>query len=331
MPCPGRGGRMRRRDFISVIASSALLPTTARAQPSGSPVVGYLANASPAGFAEFVAAFRNGLRELGYTEGQNVTIEYRWAEGDHDRLPAFTADLVSRRVAVIVATGGGTPALVAKAATMTIPIVFTGGTDPVATGLVASLSRPGGNATGVISIANELTTKRLALLRELVPKAELVAVLSNPASPDAAGQLKDILQAAQAVGQRVEIFKVEREDEFEPAFAAILERRAAAIFVSADPLFTSQRTRLVALAARHQIPASYSFRDFALAGGLTSYGANLLDVHRRAGIYAARILKGEKPADLPVLQPTKFDLVINLRTASTLGIEVSASLLALAD
>ena len=322
---------MRRRDFIKVIASSALLPATARAQRPGSPVIGYLANASPAGFAEFVVAFRNGLRELGYAEGQNVTIEYRWAEGKHDRLPGFAADLISRRVAVIVATGGGAPALVAKAATTTIPIVFTGGTDPVAMGLVASLSRPGGNATGVISIANELTTKRLELLRELVPKADLMAVLSNPASPDAAGQLKEILQAAQAVGQRVEVFKVNSEDEFEPAFAAIFERRAAAIFVSADPLFTSRRARLVALAARHQIPASYSFRDFVLAGGLMSYGANLLDVHRRAGIYAARILKGEKPADLPVLQPTKFDLVINLRTAKILGVDVSAKLLALAD
>jgi putative ABC transport system substrate-binding protein len=320
---------MRRRDFIGVMASSVLLPATARAQRP--PVVGYLANASPAGFAEFLAAFRQGLRELGYAEGQNVKIEYRWAEGHHDLLPAFAADLVSRQVAVIVATGGGAPALVAKAATSTIPIVFTGGTDPVATGLVASLGRPGGNATGVISIANELTTKRLALLRELVPKADVIAVLSNPASPDAAGQLKDILQAAQAVGQRVEVFNVDREDEFEASFAAIVERRAAAIFISADPLFTTRRARLVALTARHRIPASYSFRDFALAGGLTSYGANLLDVHRRAGIYTARILKGEKPADLPVLLPTKFDLVINLRTARALGIEVSASLLALAD
>ncbi len=323
---------MRRRDIVKGMVVGAVgWPMPARAQQPGMPVLGYLANASPAGFAHLTAAFRAGLGELGFVDGRQVAIEYRWTEGQHDRLPGFVADLISRRVAVIMATGGGAPVLAAKAATTTIPIVFTGGTDPVKAGLVASLNRPGGNATGVINIATELTTKRLELLRELAPKASLMAVLYNPASPDADGQVQEILQAARVIGQQIELFKAVSESDFEIAFAAIVERHAGALFVSADPLFTSRRMRLVALAAQHAIPASYSFRDLAVAGGLMSYGANLPDVHRRAGQYVGRILKGEKPADLPVLQPTKFDLVINLKTAKTLGIDVSAKLLALAD
>jgi putative ABC transport system substrate-binding protein len=327
---------MRRREFIVALGGAAaapalLWPLKARAQQPALPVVGYLANASPAGFAQFVAAFRRALSETGYVEGRSVAIEYRWAEGQHDRLPGFAADLVDRRVAVIVATGGGAPVLAAKAATATIPIVFTGGTDPVKAGLVNSLARPGGNATGVLNISTTLTAKRLDILRELMPTAALIAVLRNPASPDAEGQLQEIQEAARVTGQPIYIVNASAEGDFEAAFAEMMQRRAGGLFVSADPLFTSGRAQLVALAARHAIPASYSFRALAAAGGLMSYGADLVDVHRQAGVYVGRILKGAKPADLPVLQPTKFELVVNLKTAKALGIEVPEKLLTLAD
>ena len=324
---------MKRREFITLLGSAAVAwPLAASlASPPPMPIIGYLANASPAGFAQFVAAFRRGLSETGYLEGRNVAIEYRWAEGQHDRLPGFAADLVSRGAAVIVATGGGAPALAAKAATTTTPIVFTGGTDPVKAGLVESLARPGGNATGVLNISTVLTAKRLELLRELVPTATLIGVLRNPASPDAEGQLEEIQEAARVTGQPIHVVNASGERDFEAAFADLVQQRAGALFVSADPLFTSGRAQLVALAARHAIPASYSFRALTTAGGLMSYGADLLDVHRQAGVYAGRILKGAKPADLPVLQPAKFELVINLKTAKALGIDVPAKLLALAD
>jgi putative tryptophan/tyrosine transport system substrate-binding protein len=323
---------MNRRHFTGLLTGAFVgWPLTARAQRPAIPVIGYLANASPAGFATFVGAFRRGLAEIGYVESQNVVMEYRWAEGQHDRLPRFAADLVHRQVAVIMATGGNAPAIAAKAATSTIPIVFTGGSDPVRLGLVASLSRPGGNATGVINISTELTTKRLQLLRELVPSATMIAVLSNPASPEADAQVRPIQEAARSIGQMIHVVTARTEDDFDAAFATARQKRAGALFVTGDPLFTSRRTELVALAARYTIPASYSFRDLVMAGGLMSYGANLEDVHRQAGVYTGRILKGAKPAELPVLQPSKFDLVINARTAKALGIAIPSKLILLAE
>jgi len=323
---------MRRRQFIALMGGAAVVwSCAARAQKPTVPVIGYLSSGTSAGFAHFVTVWRGGLQESGYVEGRNLAIEFRWAEGQNERLPALAADLVGRRVAVIVATGGTHPAIAAKAATSTIPIVFTGGADPVKFGLVATLSHPGGNATGVISIATELTAKRLELLRELVPTAVIIGVLLNPTSPNAKEQLAEIKEAARITGQSIEFVSAASEPEISAAFAAISQRRVGALFVGGDPFFTSLRSQLVALAAEHGIPASYAFRDFPLVGGLVSYGANLLDLHRQAGIYAGRILDGAKPGELPVLQPTKFELVINLKTAKTLGLTIPPALLARAD
>lgn len=323
---------MRRRDFINVLSGAiAAWPLAASAQQPAMPVVGYLSSGTSAGFAPFLGAFQQGLSETGYVEGRNVALQYRWSGGQEDRLGALAADLVSRRVAVIVATGGLHPAVVAKAATSTIPIVFTGGSDPVKYGLVASLARPGGNATGAINFSPVVTAKRLELLRELLPTKSTIAVLLNPTDPNNEAVLREVQEAARAIGQAIHVVNAGSERDFDAAFAEIVQHQASALFVIADPLYTSQRARLVALAAQNAIPASYAFRDFPLAGGLMSYGADLLDVHRQAGVYCGRILRGAKPADLPVLQPTKFNLVINRKTANSLGLEIPSRILALAD
>jgi ABC-type uncharacterized transport system substrate-binding protein len=323
---------MLRRDFIKgVVVSAAVWPLTARAQQTALPIIGYLSTGTSAGFASLVAAFRHGLNETGYVEGRNVTIEFRWAEGHEDRLPGFIDDLISHQPSVIAATGGSAPALVAKAATKTIPIVFTGGQDPVQLGLVESLARPGGNATGVINIAPTLAAKRLELLHELVPSVAVIALLINPATKGDDEQATELQMAASHLGTTLRIFNASDDDEFAPAFDAMAQQGVGALYVIANPFFTSRAARLVALAAEHAIPASYSFPTFTAAGGLMSYGASLPDQHRQAGVYAGRILKGAKPADLPVLQPTKFEFIVNLKTAKTLGLTVPPSLLATAD
>ncbi len=297
------------------------------------PVVGFLRVTSPANSTHLVAAFRQGLREAGFVEGQNVVIEYRWAEGHYDRLPALAVDLVQRKVAVIAATSAPA-ALTAKAATSAVPIVFIIGADPVRTGLVASLNRPGGNVTGVTFTTVDLTSKRLGQLHELVPKAELIGVLLDPNQMEGgmfAQQLQDAEAAAATIGRRVLAVKAASAGEFNAAFSTIVQAGVGALLVGGGPFFTSQRQRLALLSARHAIPTSYAEREFAVAGGLMSYGPSQADAYRRAGVYAARILKGEKAGDLPVDQATKFELVINLGTAATLGIAVPTALQLLAD
>jgi putative ABC transport system substrate-binding protein len=323
---------MRRREFLGVLGSAAAWPLGARAQQQpATPVVGFLGTASSGPFAHLVAGFRRGLQETGFVEGRNAAIEYRWAEGQYDRVPALAADLVSRQVAVIVTVGGEASAAAAKAATATIPIVFNTGSDPVKLGLVTSLARPGGNATGVNIFTTELVEKRLGLLRDLVPAATTVAVLSNPNFAAAVANVRESEAAARAIGKEVVIFNASSDAEIETAFVNIVQARPGAMLVGPDPFFNSRRGLIVALAARHAIPAIYEWREFAEAGGLISYGTSLVGAYRQQGIYAGRILKGEKPADLPVVQLSKFELVINLNTARALGLAIPPGVLAIAD
>jgi len=322
---------MRRRHFIGFAGGVAAWPLVARAQRPSVPVVGFLGATSPEGYATFVGGFQRGLKEAGFVDGDNVTIVYRWAEGQYDRLPGFAADLVSRHVSVIVATGGLPSSLAAKQATETIPIVFTLGGDPVKYGLVSSLNRPNGNVTGVTLFAYLLDAKRIELMHELVPGASLVALLVNPNNPQAEAQHEDVEAAVQKLGQQLVILKAGKDTEIDSAIAGLAERKVGALLVSADPLFLSRREKLVALVARYAIPSIYEWRQFADAGGLMSYGIDLVDAYRQAGVYVGKILNGAKPGDLPVLQPTKFEFVINLKTARTLGLTVPNTMLVAAD
>jgi putative tryptophan/tyrosine transport system substrate-binding protein len=323
---------VRRRALITLLGGAAATWSLgARAQQPAMPVIGFLASASAEPAAHFIAAFRKGLAESGYVDGRNVAIEFRWSENQYDRLPALAAELVHRQVAVIVASGGPAAPLAAKAATSTIPIVFTATTDPVKLGLVASLNRPGGNVTGTSALTAELDAKRLELLRELISISGMVGALINPNRPDAEDQAKDVQEAARTVGQQVLLVYAGSEHDIDTAFAVMLRERVSGLLVGADPFFSSRRAQVVALAARHTIPAVYMNRDFVAAGGLASYGTAIPEGYRQAGIYVGRILNGAKPADLPVIQPTKFDLAINLKTARALGLEVSPMILARAD
>jgi putative ABC transport system substrate-binding protein len=322
---------MRRRDFIAGLGGIAAWPLKARAQQPALPVIGFLGAASPDGYAPFVGGFLRGLKEAGFIDSENVAIVYRWAEGRYDRLPALAAELVAKRVSVMVATGGLSSSLAAKEATKTIPIVFTLGSDPLKSGLVASLNRPGGNVTGISLFAYLLDAKRVELMHELVPGATMIALLANPNNPQTDAQLADVEAACRTFGQQVVILKASSASEIEEAFAALAQRRVSALLVSADPFFLGRRHQIVASVARHSIPAMYEWRQFAEADGLMSYGVDLVDAYRQAGVYVAKILNGAKPADLPILQPTKFEFVINLKTAKKMGLDLPAKLLALAD
>jgi len=323
---------VKRRDFVALLGGTAMAwPLAPRAQQKAMPVIGFLGATLPGPNAAFLAALGQGLSETGYVESQNLAIEYRWAEGRYDRLPALAADLVDRNVDLIVASGGTPPALAAKSATSTIPIVFTGLADPVGSGIVANLARPGGNITGISNIINELMPKRLQLLSELVPQAGVIALVVNPINPTHEGLVRDAQKAARARGVQLPILKASTESEIDAVFTSLVELHAGALLVDPDALFTSRRDQFVALAARQAVPAIYPSREFAAAGGLISYGPSITGLFRQAGIYAGRILKGEKPADLPVQQPTKFELVINLKTAKALGLTVPQSILAGAD
>ena len=322
---------MRRREFILALSGAAVAwPLPARAQQPAMPVIGLLDSRSPDGMTDRLRAFREGLKDSGYVERENVAIEYRWAENQLDRLPELAAELVRRQVAVIAATSTN-PAFAAKAATTTTPIVFVVGEDPVRLGLVASLARPGGNLTGINILSGELAAKRLDLLREMVPGAARIAVLVNPANVMTENALRDVAAAARVMGLQIQVLNASTSGEIDAAFATFVRERPDAIFVGLDVFFISRRAQLVNLASRHALPATYHLREFAEAGGLMSYGSNIVDTFRQAGVYAGRILKGAKPADLPVVQSTKFELVINAWTARMLGLAVPPTLLSTAD
>jgi putative ABC transport system substrate-binding protein len=322
--------KIARREFIAALGGTAVAwPLAARAQQAALPVVGFLGSESPDLAASRLRAFRQGLGETGYVEGQNVAIEFRWAEGHNDRLPALAADLVARQVSVIFTNGPG--ARVAKAATTTTPIVFEGGFDPVAAGLVASLNRPGGNVTGATDLNGQMGAKRLELLHELVPTATIMALLVNPIGPNAETDSRDVPLAARTLGLQIHVLHASTERDFDTAFATLVELRAGGLVISTDALFSARSEQLAALALRHAVPVIYGSREFAAAGGVMSYGGSVTDAYRTAGIYTGRILKGEKPADLPVVQAAKIELIINLKVAKTLGLTVPLPLLGRAD
>ena len=323
---------MRRREFITLLGSAAAFwPLAAHGQLPAMPVIGFLSGTTSAPFAHLVAAYREGLREMGYVEGRNLAIEFRWAEGQYNRLPEMAADLVRRHVTVITTSGGDPAAFAAKAATTTIPIVFTAGTDPVKLGLVASLNRPGGNATGVHILAAMMEGKRLGLLRELVPTVTRIAVLLNPTYPSTGAQLKEVEEAARTLGLQTQVLHASNELDLDTTFATLPQLRVGGLQVCADPFFNSRRDQIVALAARYAIPAVYEQREFAVVGGLASYGTSLTDAYHQIGLYTGRVLNGDKPADLPVMQSTRYEFLINLKTANALGLEISPTLSARAD
>ncbi len=322
---------MKRREFITLIGAATAWPHVARAQQPALPVIGFLSSRRPTESSKFVAAFSQGLTALGYVETQNVAIEYRWAHDQYDRLPALAAELVRRPVALLMSSGGSITALTAKAATGTIPIVFTTGADPVALHLVESLNRPGGNVTGVSFLATQLDPKLLELLAEVTPNKADLGVLINPNNPNSESKLKDVRAAAGAVGRRLIVASAGAEQDLDPAFRALSEQRASGVLIDADPFLSSRRAQIAILAMRQGLPTINWGREYAEAGGLMSYGASYADTHRQAGEYAAKILKGAKPADLPILQPVKFELVINLNSARALGLDLPATLLARAD
>jgi ABC-type uncharacterized transport system substrate-binding protein len=323
---------MNRRELITLLSGAAAAwPLAAHAQQRITPMIGYLSGGAPGPFASFLTAFREGLGKTGYVEGQNVAIEYRWAEGHYDRLPALAADLVDRKVDLIAASGGDLATRAAKAATSTIPIVSNFGDDPVEIGLVASLAHPGGNLTGFSLLVVELHAKRLELISELVPNAKVIALLVNPNSPQTERVVRAMQEAARVRGVKLEVLKAATESEIETAFASLARLKTGALIQQADPFFLNRRDQFALLAARHAIPAIYEARQFAEAGGLMSYGANFPDMYRQIGAYAGRILKGDKPAELPVMRPTKFDLVINLTAAKAIGLSIPESFLLRAD
>jgi putative ABC transport system substrate-binding protein len=322
---------MERRAFIAGLGAAVTWPLVARAQQSAMPVVGYLSSRSPSESAAVAAAFRQGLAEAGFIVGQNVAIEYRWAEGHYDRLPALAAELVHLKVAAILAAGGPPSALAAKEATSTIPVVFSAAGDPVGLGLVASLSRPGGNVTGMSLFNATLVAKRLALLHELIPSAGTVAYLTNPANPSGKLEMTAVQEAAKTLGLDLQAMDASTDQEIEAAFARLTEQRIGAVIVAGEPFFDSRRSAIVELAAKNAIPASYSWRENVLLGGLMSYGTTINESYRQSGNYCGRILKGDRPADLPVMQPTKFEMTINLKTARAHGLNVPPALLTAAD
>lgn len=322
---------MRRRELITLIGGAAVWPLAARAQRPATPTIGFLNSASPNLFASRVSAFHQGLKEIGYIEGQNVAIDYRWAEGQYDRLPGLAADLVRRQVSVIAATGGIPSALAAKASTATIPIVFVAGSDPVKFGVVTNLNRPGGNITGLTAFTSELVPKRLQLIHEMVPTATIIALLVNPTNPIAEAVTSEVQVAASALGLQLHVLQASAEGDLNSVFATLVQLRATALAIVTDTYFDSASERLATLTVRNAVPAIYQTREFTAAGGLMSHGGSLIDAYRRAGVYTGRILKGERPGDLPVQQSTKVELFINLKTAKMLNLAVPSTLLASAD